>query len=260
LGVAMLELPQFEWQFALTMVLIDQKLGRDFLRTFLSADQKALRVNMRALESDDVYRKLEVARKVRDKAANALGEDYDVQVTGLYPLYAGIAANLLKDQRRTFALALVLITTCMCASLWSVRLGLLSMIPNLMPMVFCLGVMGWAEIPINMATAMMLSVALGIAVDNTIHYLWRFRRELEVDQDYAAAIVRTHRTVGRACVFNSVVIVGGFWVLCLSQFVPTIYFGWMIGLTMVGALAGDIILLPMLLILLRPVRVKRFEV
>ena len=260
LGVAMLELPRFEWQFAMTMVMIDQKLSRDFMRNFVSADGRAVRVHLRALESDDVHRKLDVARRIATRARHDLGPDYDVEVTGLYPLYAKIAADLLKDQLRTFSLALILIASCMCAALRSIRLGLLSMVPNLMPMVFCLGVMGWANIPINMATAMMLSVALGIAVDNTVHYLWRFRRELEVDGDYAGAIARTHRTVGRACVFNSIVIVGGFWVLCLSNFIPTVYFGMMIGLTMIGALAGDIVLLPMLLTLLRPVRASALEV
>ena len=260
LGVSALELPRFEWQFAMTMVMIDQKLSPEFMRNFLTADGRALRVNLRATESDDVRRKLEVTRRVREKAMDAFGDAFDVEVTGLYPLYAKIAADLLGDQLRTFSLALVLVTTCMCVGLRSLKLGLLSMIPNLMPMVLCLGVMGWFRIPINMTTAMMLSVALGIAVDNTIHYLWRFRRELKVSQDYGVAIVRTHRTVGRACVFNSIVIVGGFWVLCLSKFIPTVYFGMMIGLTMVGALAGDIVLLPMLLALLRPIRLKRFEV
>jgi uncharacterized protein len=260
LGVPLLELPRFEWQFALTMVLIDQQVPPDLMRHFLSADGKAMRVNLRALESDDVYNKLAVSRRVREMATNLLGPEFDVEVTGLYPLYAKIASELLRDQLRTFILALILITTCMCVALWSIRLGLLSMIPNLMPMILCLGVMGWAEIPINMATAMMLSVALGIAVDNTIHYLCRFRRELNATQDYLEAIVNTHRTVGRACVFNGVVLVSGFWVLCLSQFVPTVYFGMLIGLTMIGALIGDMIFLPMLLTLLRPIRVQKYGV
>ncbi len=260
LGLPMLQLPTFEWQFALTMVLIDQNLSDDLLRNFISADGKALRINLRALESDDVYNKLRVVERIRELATKTLGPQYEVEVTGLYPLYAHIAHGLLTDQLRTFSLALALIVVCMCVGLQSIRLGLLSMIPNLMPMILCLGIMGWADIPINMATAMMLSVALGIAVDNTIHYLYRFRRELEVDNDYVAAIGRTHRTVGRACVFNSVVIVGGFWVLCLSNFIPTVYFGMMVGMTMIGALAGDIVLLPMLLVLLRPIPVKRFQV
>lgn len=260
LRLPVLELPTFEWQFALTMVLIDQKLSRGMMRHFLSDDGRALRINLRATESDDVYNKLAVIESVETIARKLFGPDFKIEVTGLYPLYAKIAADLLRDQLRTFALALVLIAVCMCVGLQSVRLGLLSMIPNLVPMIFCMGVMGWAAIPINMATAMMLSIALGIAVDNTIHYLWRFRRELDVDQDYRAAIMRTHRTVGRACVYNSVVLVSGFWILCLSEFVPTIYFGMLIGLTMIGALIGDMILLPMLLTLLRPIRAKRFEV
>lgn len=260
LGLPVFQLPTFEWQFALTMVLIDQNLSDDLLRNFISADGKALRINLRALESDDVYNKLRVVDRIREMAGETFGPEYEIEVTGLYPLYAHIAHGLLSDQLRTFTLALALIVVCMCVGLRSVPLGMLSMIPNLMPMILCLGIMGWADIPINMATAMMLSVALGIAVDNTIHYLWRFRRELEVDDDYVAAIGRTHRTVGRACVFNSIVIVGGFWVLCLSNFIPTVYFGMMVGMTMIGALAGDVVLLPMLLVLLRPVPVKRFQV
>ena len=260
LGLNQLQLPLFESQFALTMVLIDQKLSRDFLRHFMTSDGQALRINLRATESDDVYRKLDICRRVQALASRILGPEYDVEVTGLYPLYAKITVDLLRNQLRSFGIALLCVSVTMCIGLRSIRLGLVSMIPNLIPMVLCLGVMGWTGIPINMATAMMLSIALGIAVDNTIHYLWRFRRELAIHRDYAVAIARSHQTVGMACLFNSVVIVGGFWVLCLSEFVPTIYFGMLIGLTMIGALVSVIVLLPVLLILVRPVEVAGLQV
>lgn len=257
LGLSTLQLPLFESQFVLTMALIDQKMSHELLRHFITTDGKAIdgkaiRINLRATESDDVYRKLDVTQRVRQTAHRVFGGDYAVEVTGLYPLYAKITVDLLQCQLRSFMIALLLIGGSMCVALRSVRLGLIGMIPNVVPIILCLGVMGWTGIPINMATAMMLSIALGIAVDNTIHYLWRFRRELSVDGDCAAAIVRSHRSVGIACTFNTIVIVGGFWVLCLSEFVPTIYFGLLIGLTMLVALASVIFLLPMLLMLVRP--------
>ena len=107
--------------------------------------------------------------------------------------------------------------------------------------------MGWANIPVNMTTAMMLSVTLGIAVDDTIHYVWRFREELRRTGDYRQALAATSGSVGRACLFTTVVIAGGFWILMLSQFLPTAYFGGLIGFTMLGTLAADLVLLPVLL-------------
>ncbi len=257
LGLTMPQLPVSEAQFASTMALIQSMLSPELLRHFITEDRKALRINLRATESDDVYRKLDVARRVREMALQTFGSEYETEVTGLYPLYAKISVDILQSQLGSFTTAFLLIAGLMCAGLRSIRLGLISMIPNVIPMVLCLGLMGWTGIPVNMATAMMLSIALGIAVDNTAFYLWRFRRELAKDNDYAAAIVRSHGSVGIACTFNSIVIVGGFWVLCLSEFMPTIYFGLLIGLTMLGALAGIIFLLPVLLITLKPIRVER---
>jgi len=146
------------------------------------------------------------------------------------------------------------------------------MIPNLLPILFCLGAMGWADIPVNMTTAMMLSVTLGISVDSTIHYLWRYRTELahfresgprraapsssapgrvapnRPNPDHIrAALQATSRSVGRACFFTTVVITCGFWILLLSQFLPTAYFGGLVGFTMLGALAADLVLLPALI-------------
>jgi len=260
LGLPGLRGPLFESQFALTMVLIDQRLSEELIRHFMTRDGKFLRINLRAMESDDVRRKVDVAERVRKTAARILGPDYAVEVTGLYPLHAQITLGLPGVQAKSFVLAWVGITVLICVVTRSVGLGLVGMLLNLIPMILCLGIMGWAGIPISMATAMMLSIALGIAAGNTTHYLWRFRRELAVDQDYASAIVRSHRTVGTACVFSGLVALGGFWVLCLSEIVSTSRFGLLGGLFVLGGLLSVIVLLPVLLILLRPVSAGRFEV
>ena len=105
---------------------------------------------------------------------------------------------------------------------------------------------------VDIGTMITASVALGIAVDDTVHYLWRCRREFEACQNYNEAIVRTHATVGRACAFTTIVIAGGFSILVLSQFLPTAYFGALVGFTLLWALATDLLLLPVL--------IRRFEV
>jgi predicted RND superfamily exporter protein len=126
------------------------------------------------------------------------------------------------------------------------------MVPTSLPIVFCLGGMGWADIPVNMTTAMMLSVTLGIAVDNALHYLWRFRAALQESGNYLSALRTAHGSAGRACVFTTVVITGGFWILTLSRFLPTAYFGGLLAFTMCGALAGHLMLLPAMVMILRP--------
>jgi len=105
---------------------------------------------------------------------------------------------------------------------------------------------------------MILAVSLGIAVGHALHYTWRFRREWRRRRDAAAAMLTAHATTGRACVFTTLVIVSGFWVLCLSEFLPTAYFGGLIGVTMLGAALADLVLFPMLLVwLYRPSRTAR---
>ncbi|MEE8078459.1 MAG: efflux RND transporter permease subunit, partial [Pseudomonadales bacterium] len=222
-------------------------LGADAMSNFVTEDLSALRVSLRAREGASVREKIEMSDDILQKATAAFGPEYDVTVTGLYYFYATLITGLLGDQSTTFVITLIAIFVITALFLRSWKLAAIGMIPNLFPMVACLGLMGWLGIPLNMATSMMLAISLGIAVDDTIHYLWRFRRELQCDGNVAAAVVRSHRSVGLACVFTTLVITGGFWILCFSRFLPTAYFGVLIGLTMFVALAADLMLLPVLL-------------
>ncbi|UCG32309.1 MAG: MMPL family transporter, partial [Phycisphaerales bacterium] len=211
------------------------------------------RINFRASEGLQVAAKLAMAEDIRHRAEEIFGPGYDVEITGIYPFYAGLIAGLLRDQNICFAAAVTAVFGLIWLSIRSLPLAIICMVPNLLPIVFCLGVMGWFGISVNMATAMILSVSIGIAVDSALHYAWRYRREVRAGQLPRQAMLITHATVGKACVFTHVVVVGGFWVLCLSEFLPTAYFGALIGVTMIGALACDLLLLPMLLLHFKPV-------
>ena len=119
---------------------------------------------------------------------------------------------------------------------------------NFLPVVFCVGVMGWCGIPVNMTAAMMLSVTLGIAVDDTVHYVWRLKHAYAKHGDIERAIRDSHESVGRACLFTTIVIACGFSILLFSRFLPTAYFGGLLAVTMLAALASDLWLLPALIL------------
>jgi len=193
---------------------------------------------------------------VRASAARVFGDECETTVTGLYYFYAQLVSGLVRDQYRSFGLTVAAVFGCLVVVLRSVRLAALAMAVNLLPVVGCLGAMAWLSIPVNMTTAMMLSVTFGIAVDDTLHYCWRCRSEYAACGDYREAVVRTHRSVGRACLFTTVVIAGGFWILVLSRFLPTAHFGGLVGFTMCCALAADLVLLPVLIVRFRPFGVE----
>ena len=142
-----------------------------------------------------------------------------------------------------------LLLALMVRSAW---IGFLIMIPNVVPIILTLGFMGWVGITLNMATVTIAAVAMGIAVDDTIHFVARYRTELRKDQDHSAAMYRTLAGTGRAIIFTTVVITAGFVILVFSNFLPNVYFGSLMGLTMFGALLGDLIILPVLFLVARP--------
>jgi predicted RND superfamily exporter protein len=244
-------LPEGETGFQLRLAVVSRLLGESALRGFLNADRSAMRINLRAVEGYDVDDKLRMAEAIEREAQAAFGPGFKAQVTGLYYFYAQLVAGLVRDQYRSFALTVPVVFLMLAIVFRSLKIAAWSMIPNLLPVVLCIGVMAWLAIPVNMTTAMMLSVTFGIAVDDTLHYFWRCRREFERCGTYAEAVARAHASVGKACLFTTVVIAGGFWVLVLSRFLPTAYFGGLVGFTMVGALAADLVLLPVI--------IKKFE-
>lgn len=225
--------------------------GEEFEHNFLNTDRTSMRLNLRAIEGIDVGEKLDLAEDVHAMARSSFGSGFEIEVTGLYVFYAKLVAGLLLDQYRSLALTIPAVFLLSLLVLRSVKVALVAMVANLLPLLFCLGAMAWARIPVNMTTTMMLSVTLGIAVDDTLHYLWRFRTALGRTGDYRSALLETNSSVGRACVFTTVVVAGGFWILMLSQFLPTAYFGGLVGFTMMGTLAADLVLLPVLVTTLR---------
>ncbi|MBW3539692.1 MAG: MMPL family transporter [Planctomycetes bacterium] len=213
-----------------------------------------MRIVLRAREQRAAEDKLaliaRVERIAQEWARDELAEEFpnsDVEVAGLYVLLAFLIQNLLRDQLVSFLLAATGISLMMTVAFRSLRIGLISLVPNLFPIVLVIGGMGWLGLEINIATAMIASVSMGLTVDFTIHYIAGFRRAQAAGLSTGEALRDTHRGVGRALVFANLALVAGFAVLTLSHFIPLVYFGLLVSAAMVGGLIADLVLLPLLL-------------
>lgn len=223
------------------------------LRPFLSEDGNRLRVLLRVIDSDVNLRRAELIERVD----NFLGEEmaYDesrYRQSGLLVLYNNVLQSLFASQIQTIGFVFLSILAMFLVLFRSLRLALIAILPNMLPALLVLGTMGWLGIPLDLMTITIAAISVGIAVDNTIHYIIRFRREFPADRDYRATMWRCHGSIGRAMYYTSLTIVVGFSILTLSNFVPTFYFGLFTGLAMLTALVASLALLPALLLTLRP--------
>lgn len=180
--------------------------------------------------------------------AIAFSKDLDIHVTGL-PLVISESANAItKGQVSSLSLAFICIFVIMALLFMSVKVGFVAMIPNVFPILINYGIMGWAGIALSSATSLIASIALGIAVDDTIHYLARYNSEFKKDFDKKRAMKASLLTAGQPIVFTSITLGIAFAVLLVSKFQPTIYFGLLMMITMITALFGSLVILPVLML------------
>lgn len=234
------------------LMTVDLKLKRsmmkkfqpDFETTLYNAQQGRMRIMLRAKERQPSEDKLRTIKQVHEIVAKEFGE---AKTTGLFVLLTFLIESLLSDQIVSFFLAAVGITAMMSIAFRSLKIGLICLVPNVFPIVIVIGLMGWSGVPINIATAMIASVSMGLTVDSSVHYISGYRRARARGLDFHAALRETHQDVGRALVFANIALVLGFTVLTLSHFIPLVYFGVLVSVAMLGGLAGNLVLLPLLL-------------
>jgi predicted RND superfamily exporter protein len=228
---------------------------QDLVDSLYSQDSQRMRIVLRSREQQPSEQKLQQIAAVRDLVADHFAaeqrtaEQYrpeQVTASGLFVLMARVVDSLLRDQLNSFLVATLGILICMTIAFRSLRTGLISLLPNIFPVVVVLGALGMLDIPINMGTAMLASVSMGLTVDSTIHYITAFERARQT-QSVAAALQTAHAGAGRAVVFAHLALVAGFMVLTVSSFVPLIYFGALMSLSMISGIVGDLVLLPLFL-------------
>lgn len=203
-----------------------------------------LRLLLRSPERLEAAEKNELIAKVR-KTAQAVFPG--AEVTGYYVLLNELIESLLRDQWTTFSVAAVAIFVMMTLAFRSLPLAFATLIPNVLPVLLLFGAMGWLGIKINMGAAMIAAVSLGLSVDGSIHYVMSYQRLRRENASLTDALVAVQATVGRAAIFATLALVIGFATLCYSEFIPTIYFGAMVSLSMIGGLVGNLLVLPLLI-------------
>ena len=167
-------------------------------------------------------------------------------------LYNNMLQSLFQSQILTLGAVLLAIFITFIVLFRNINLALLGIVPNIFSAIMILGIMGWLRIPLDMMTITIASITIGIAVDDTIHYIHRLREEYKPGEDYSELIQRCHGSIGKAMYYTSLAIIFGFAILAFSNFIPTINFGLMTGIAMLLALAGDLLLLPAIVLVWKP--------
>jgi uncharacterized protein len=185
--------------------------------------------------------------KIRLYVAEHFPAELPVNLTGTLVLLTGTTSDIVAGQIKSLTLALGIIFLVMTAMFLSAKIGFFAILPNVVPIMIFFGVMGWLGIYLNLGTSLIAAIALGIAVDSTIHYMARLNLELRGETDQAAAVVRTLQTVGVPIVYTTIALFFGFLTFALSSFVPIQNFGILAGVTMATALGANLVLLPALL-------------
>ena len=215
-----------------------------------------LRVMLRARERQPADAKRTIIADVRRIAVEefpATGPTSGgAEVTGFFVLLAKLVERLLADQWLTFGLAAACIWLLLSLAFRSPLLGGVALVPNGLPIFVVLGLLGWAGVKMNMGTAMIAAVSLGLSVDSSIHYIAAFRRRRAEGEGVGLSLQSAHRTAGRAMIFSTLALAVGFLALTTSGFMPTVSFGWISCITLLGGLVGNLVVLPVLLTLLAP--------
>lgn len=240
----------------LELSVIFRKLPQDvkdaLIAPYLSPDFNQLRFAIRIFESDPSLRRSQLLEEIRSGLARefSIGSD-QVRLSGMLVLYNNMLQSLFRSQVLTLGAVFAAILVMFLVLFRSLRVALVAIVPNIASAVLVLGLIGWLGIPLDLMTITIAAITVGIAVDDTIHYVHRYRKEYAVDENAWAAVARSHISIGRAMYYTSVTIMLGFSILGLSQFVPTVYFGLLTGFAMLVALTADMTLLPVLLVLCR---------
>lgn len=223
----------------------------ELIKNFYNKESQRMRIVLRSAEQQSSEKKLAQIANIRSCVADffaksELAQSTRPEASGMFVLLAELIQSLLKDQLMSFLVACAGIFLCMSVAFRSVRIGLLSLFPNVFPVAILMGILGWSGVQVNIGTAMITSVSMGLTVDSTIHYITAFeraRKRCSISQALATA----HASAGRAVVFAHLALVAGFLVLTASRFIPLVYFGALLSLSMIGGVFGDLVLLPLLL-------------
>jgi predicted RND superfamily exporter protein len=247
------ELDNFE--LALLYNELPEKFKNSLFNPYVSIKDNEVRFAMRIIDSDKNLRRNEFIEKIKHDVGEMQSiKSENVHLSNLMILYNNMLQSLFNSQIKTLGIMISALTLMFFFLFKSVRLAFIAMVANIIPIATVFGLMGWANIPLDMMTITIAAISIGMGVDNTIHYIHRFSIEIEKDGDYHSALQRSHGSIGYAMYYTTFSIMIGFSVLVLSNFLPTIYFGLLTVFAIFMALTADLLLLPRLILFLKPFR------
>ena len=240
-------------QLALLYSELPDKYKKIIVSPYLSIENNQAKFSLRIKDSMPSLRRNELINRLKTEIPNIANISKErVHFSNVLILYNNMLQSLFKSQILTLGTVIILLFIMFLLLFKSFKTSLIALFPNIISISLVLGFMGWFKIPLDMMTITIAAISMGIAVDNTIHYIYRFRNELIKDNNYSLSMYRTHMSIGFAMYYTSVTIIVGFCILIFSNFIPSIYFGILTSIAMLMALLSSLILLPQLLILFKP--------
>ncbi len=232
---------------------IPESIKTEIIDPYLSIKDNEARISLRIIDSQENLRRNDLINKINfDLKDKFRLEEKDYKLAGVLILFNNLLQSLFKSQILTLGLVMIGIFSMFIILFRNIKLSLIGVIPNFIAAFFILGIIGMLGIPLDMMTITIAAITIGIAVDNSIHYIYRFKEEFNKIKDYNKTLRTCHSTVGVAILNTSITIVFGFSILVLSKFIPTIYFGVFTGLAMLLAMISVLTLLPALILIIKP--------
>ena len=232
---------------------IPESIKTEIIDPYISIEDNEARINLRIIDSQENLRRDDLINKINYDLENEIGLDKsEFKLAGVLILFNNLLQSLFKSQILTLGLVMIGIFGMFLILFRNIKLSLIGVVPNFIAAFFILGIIGLLEIPLDMMTITIAAITIGIAVDNSIHYIYRFKEEYSRIQNYEETLKTCHSTVGVAILNTSITIVFGFSILVLSKFIPTIYFGVFTGIAMLLAMISVLTLLPSLILKVKP--------
>ena len=232
---------------------IPDTIKKEVIDPYISIEDNEARISLRIKDSEKNLRRNDLIKKIEYDLENQIGlESNEYKLAGVLILFNNLLQSLFKSQILTLGFVMSGIFAMFLILFRNIKLSLIGVVPNFIAAFFILGIIGLLEIPLDMMTITIAAITIGIAVDNSIHYIYRFKEEFFQNNSYEKTIKLCHSTVGIAILNTSITIVFGFSILVLSNFIPTIYFGVFTGLAMLLAMISVLTLLPSLILLTKP--------
>ncbi len=238
------DLSMFELSVLYNKIPIDYK--SDLIDPYLNVENNMIKISTRVKDSKDIKRNV-LINDINSYLLSEFDNLEEFKVNGLLVLYNNMLKSLFSSQIKSLGFVILAIFIMFVILFRSLKLSIIGIIPNILASTFILGIIGLCKIPLDIMTITIAAISIGIAVDNTIHYIYRYKENLKISKNHSEIIEKTHLTVGNAVLITSIAITAGFLTLCLSNFVPTVYFGLFTSLAMIFAMIGVLITLPSIL-------------